>query len=117
MDFDNLSIEIRAKQLGSFLRQPKKHIYSNAEIRCKNDRYRLRCRFNPFALLLRVACRSNDQRFPIPQRGETDFINAVDLTEVDCHVTISHRRFDRIAHIASRRDSRALSSRELDWAR
>ena len=34
MRFDNLRSEIRAEQFGSFLRQPKEHVDSHAEIRC-----------------------------------------------------------------------------------
>ena len=63
MRFDNLRIEIRAEQFRSFLRQPKEHVDSDAEIRCQHDRYRVRCLFNGFALLLRVAGCSNDERF------------------------------------------------------
>jgi hypothetical protein len=51
-----------------------------------------------------VAGRSNDERFAMLQRGAADFIDAVGLTEVDCHVTIFHSRFYRIAQIASRGD-------------
>src|SRR5258708_13467830 len=35
------------------------------------------------------------------RRGAAHFIDAVGLTEVDCHVTIFHRRLDRIPQIAS----------------
>src|SRR6266478_3486948 len=38
------------------------------------------------------------------QRGAADFIDAVGLTEVDCHVAIFHRRLDRIPKIALRGD-------------
>src|ERR1043166_2968605 len=47
---DNLRIEIRPEQFGSFLRQPKEHVDSHTEIRCQNNRYRVRCLFNGFAL-------------------------------------------------------------------
>ena len=69
------------------------------------------CFFNGFALLLRVAGCSDDERFAVPQRRGADFIGAVGLTEVDCHITIFHRQFDCIAQIALRGDfiSRSLS--------
>src|SRR2546423_5216567 len=101
MRFDNLSTEVRTKEFGSFARQPKQHIHSDTEIRCEDDRHRVCYLFNRFALGLRVTGRSNDDRFAMLQRGAKDFIDAVGLTEVDCHVTIFHRRLDRIPQIAS----------------
>src|SRR5260370_24222166 len=103
MGLDNLRREIRVEQFGSLLGQPKEHVDSHAEIRCQHDRYRMRCLFNSFALLLRVAGRSNDERFAMLQRGAADFIDAVGLTEVDCYVTIFYRWLDRIPPVASRR--------------
>ena len=63
MRFDNLRSEIRAEQFRSFLRQPKEDVDSHAEIRRQNNGYRVRCLFNDFPLLLRVAGRSYDERF------------------------------------------------------
>ena len=41
---------------------------------------------------------------PCCKRSAADFSDAVGLAEIDCHITIFHRRFDRVAQIASRGD-------------
>ena len=61
MRFDNRDVKIAAELLGSFARQPEKHIDSDAEIRCEHDRQRLRGLFDRAALLCRVTGGPNDQ--------------------------------------------------------
>ena len=46
MRFDDLGVKIAAELFGSFARQPEEHIDSDAEVRCKHDRQRLRGFFN-----------------------------------------------------------------------
>src|SRR5438034_10332441 len=104
MRFDNLRIEIAAEQFGSFTRQPKKHIYSDAEIRREHNRQRLRGLFNHFSLLFGMTSCADDKRFTVTQRNATDFINCVNVTEIDHDIAIFHRRFDGIPQITLRDD-------------
>ena len=65
MRFDDFRMEIVAEQFGSFVRQKKKHIDSNAEIRREHDRQRLRGIANHLTLLLRISSRPDDKRLTI----------------------------------------------------
>src|SRR5882724_12844312 len=100
MRFDNRAVKIAAEFLGSFARQPEKHIDSDAKIRCEHDRQRLRGLFDRVALLRRMTSRPNDQRLAMLQRSVTDFSDGAGMAEINGHIAISHGWLNWITQIA-----------------
>src|SRR4029453_7107233 len=104
MRFDNRDVKIAAELLGSFARQPEKHIDSDAEIGCENDRQRTRALFDHAALFCRVTSSPNDQRLATLQGSRANFSDGVGVTEINRHITIAHCRLNRITQITPRDD-------------
>ena len=61
MRFDNLCIKIAPEQFASLTGQPEEHINSDAEIRRKHNRQRLRGLFNKAPLLFRMSRGADDE--------------------------------------------------------